>query len=81
MQFATKYSVALVTCKNLFMAKSKETFAKREREKKRQQHKQAKRQKKEERRKANANKEKNPDDMIAYIDEYGNLTSTPPAHK
>ena len=63
------------------MAKSKETFAKREREKKRHQHKQAKRQKKEERRKANANKEKNPDDMIAYIDEYGNLTSTPPAHK
>lgn len=58
------------------MAKSKETFNKKEKEKKRQKQKQEKREKMEER-KANATK-KSLDDMIAYIDEDGNITSTPP---
>jgi len=59
------------------MAKSKITFNKREKEKQRQQQKQEKREKMEER-KANAGKGKSLDDMIAYIDENGNLSSTPP---
>ena len=54
-----------------------ETTNKKEREKKR--HK--KRKEKEERRlerKANSNKGKSLDDMIAYVDEHGRITSTPP---
>ncbi len=62
------------------MAKSKETFNKKEREKQRQKQKQEKREKMEER-KANAGKAKSFDDMIAYIDEDGNITSTPPDPK
>jgi cold shock CspA family protein len=59
------------------MAKSKITFNKREKEKQRQQQKQQKREKMEER-KANASKGKSLDDMMAYIDEDGNISSTPP---
>jgi cold shock CspA family protein len=59
------------------MAKSKETFNKREKEKQRQQQKKQKREKMEER-KANAPKSKSLDDMMAYLDENGNITSTPP---
>ncbi len=59
------------------MAKSKETFNKREKEKKRLKQKQEKREKMQER-KANASKGKSLDDMIAYIDEDGNISSTPP---
>jgi len=59
------------------MAKSKETFNKREKEKLRQKQKQEKREKMEER-KANANKGKSLNDMMAYIDENGNISSTPP---
>ncbi len=59
------------------MAKSKDTFNKREKEKQRQQQKKQKREKMEER-KANAGKAKSLDDMMAYIDENGNITSTPP---
>ena len=62
------------------MAKSKETFNKREKEKQRQQQKKQKREKMEER-KANAGKGKSLDDMMAYIDENGNITSTPPDPK
>jgi cold shock CspA family protein len=58
------------------MAKSKESFNKKEKEKKRLKQKQDKRERMEER-KANAGK-KSFDDMIAYIDEDGNITSTPP---
>jgi cold shock CspA family protein len=61
----------------LIMAKSKETFNKREKEKQRQQQKRQKREKMEER-KANGSKSKSLDDMMAYIDENGNITSTPP---
>jgi cold shock CspA family protein len=59
------------------MARSQETFSKKENEKKRIKKKQDKQEKKEER-KANSNKGKSLDDMMAYIDEDGNLSSTPP---
>ncbi len=59
------------------MARSTETFNKKEREKKRQKKSQDKKEKAEER-KANASKGKSLEDMMAYIDEYGNITSTPP---
>jgi len=58
------------------MAKSSETFNKKEKEKKRLQKQKEKEQKKEERK---ANKEsKSFEDMIAYVDENGNFSSTPP---
>ena len=59
------------------MAKSKETFTKKEKEKKRLKQLQEKREKMEER-KANAQKGKSLEDMMAYIDENGNLSDTPP---
>jgi cold shock CspA family protein len=59
------------------MARSKETFNKREKEKLRQKQKQEKREKMEER-KASAAKGKSLDQMLAYIDEDGNISSTPP---
>jgi cold shock CspA family protein len=58
------------------MGKSSETFNKREKEKKKLQKRKDKEQKKEERK---AGKEgKSFDDMIAYVDENGNFSSTPP---
>lgn len=54
-----------------------ETWNKKELEKKKQKKKQEKEQRKEER-KANAKEGKSLDDMIAYVDENGNLSSTPP---
>lgn len=62
------------------MAKSKETFNKREKEKKRQKQRQEKREKMEQR-KVNAAKGKSLDEMLAYIDENGNISSTPPDPK
>jgi len=59
------------------LARSTETFNKKEREKKRQKKSQDKKEKAQDR-KANATKGKSLDDMMAYIDEYGNITSTPP---
>lgn len=59
------------------MGKSQETFNKKEKEKKRLKKKQDKEQKKEER-KANSDKGKPIDEMMAYVDEEGNITSTPP---
>src|SRR5215467_12022555 len=63
-----------------YMAKSKETFGKKEKEKKRLKQRQEKLEKMEER-KANAKKGKSLDEMMAYIDENGNLSSTPPDPK
>jgi cold shock CspA family protein len=54
-----------------------ETWNKKEREKKKQKNKQDKLEKKQER-KENAKDGKSFDDMIAYLDENGNLSSTPP---
>ena len=60
------------------MAKSQDTWNKKEMEKKRLKKRQDKEQKKEER-KANAKEGVTFDDMIAYVDENGNLPSTPPS--
>ncbi len=59
------------------MSKSKETFGKKEKEKKRLKQRQEKQEKMDER-KANAQKGKSLDDMLAYVDENGNLSATPP---
>jgi cold shock CspA family protein len=59
------------------MGRSQETFNKKENEKKKQKKRQEKEQKKEDR-KANAGKGKGLDEMMAYLDEEGNITSTPP---
>ncbi len=59
------------------MAKSKETFNKKEKEKKKLKKRQDKEEKKEERQ-ANSRNGNNLDEMIAYVDENGNFTSTPP---
>lgn len=59
------------------MGKSQETFGKKEKEKKRAKQRQDKAEKMEERR-ANAKKGKTLDEMMAYLDENGNISSTPP---
>lgn len=58
------------------MAKSGDSFGKKEKEKQRAKHKQDKAEKMQER-KSNA-KKKSLDDMMAYIDENGNIVDTPP---
>ena len=62
------------------MARSGETFGKKEKEKKRAKERQEKAEKMEDR-KANVKKGKSLDDMMAYIDENGNISSTPPDPK
>ena len=58
------------------MGKSQETFSKREKEKKRQKRKEEKQKRKEERQ---ANSDGGGlENMIAYVDEFGNPTDTPP---
>ncbi len=59
------------------MAKSQETWSKKEKEDKKRKKKIEKEQKKEER-KANSKGSKSFEDMIMYMDENGNFTSTPP---
>ena len=54
-----------------------ETFNKKEKAKKKQQKKQEKEQRKADR-KANAKSGQSWENMMAYVDEYGNITSTPP---
>lgn len=58
------------------MAKSKESFNKQELEKKKAKQKQEKQERKEARKATN--KGKSLEDMLAYVDEDGNITSTPP---
>ncbi|MGR3811664.1 cold-shock protein [Jiulongibacter sp. NS-SX5] len=58
------------------MAKSQETYSKKEKEKKKLRKRQEKMAKREER-KANATSG-SLDDMIAYVDEFGNIVDTPP---
>ncbi|WP_323756944.1 cold shock domain-containing protein [Roseivirga sp.] len=58
------------------MAKSQETFNKKEKEKKRLKKRQDKQQKKEERQ--SNSQGGGLDNMIAYLDEDGNITDTPP---
>jgi len=59
------------------MARSTETFNKKEKEKKRLKKQKEKREKAEER-KDNLVKGKSLEEMMAYVDENGNITSTPP---
>jgi len=59
------------------LGRSTETFSKKEKEKARLKKSKDKKEKAEER-KANAGKGKSLEDMMAYIDEHGNITSTPP---
>ena len=62
------------------MAKSQETWNKKEREKKKQKSKKDKEEKKQER-KDSAKEGKSFDDMLAYVDENGNISSSPPDPK
>lgn len=59
------------------MARPQETFNKKELQKKRAQKKKEKEERKQER-KANAKSAPSLDDMLAYVDEFGNISSTPP---
>ena len=59
------------------MGRSQETYNKKEREKKRLKKQEEKRKKKEEKRETGS-KVSGMEDMIAYVDEFGNLTDTPP---
>jgi len=62
------------------MGKSQETFNKKEKEKKKLKKKKDKEEKKEER-KANSSKGQSFESMLAYVDENGNISSTPPDPK
>lgn len=62
---------------NKYMGRSQETSNKKEKEKKKLKKKQEKELKRKER-KANSEKGKSFEDMLAYVDENGNLTTTPP---
>ncbi|MBO9591517.1 cold shock domain-containing protein [Niabella pedocola] len=57
-----------------------ETWNKREREQKKRNAKKQKEERKQER-KEHAGKAKGLDDMLAYVDEYGNLSATPPPER
>lgn len=59
------------------MARSQDSFSKKEKEKKRLKQRQEKAEKSAER-KANTSKGKSLDDMMAYIDENGNISNSPP---
>jgi cold shock CspA family protein len=59
------------------MAKSKESFNKKEKQKLKQKKRKEKAEKKEER-KATSTRGKSFDDMIAYVDEHGRISDTPP---
>lgn len=59
------------------MGRSQETFSKKEKEKNKQRKRQDKEAKREER-KAHSSKGKDLDEMMAYVDEFGNITDTPP---
>lgn len=62
------------------MAKSQETFNKKEKEKNKIKARKEKQEKMQER-KANAKKTNSLEDMMAYVDENGNISSTPPDPK
>ncbi len=60
------------------MAKSQETYSKKERNKKKLQKRKEKELKRDERRLEGPDKPKGLDEMLAYVDENGNITTTPP---
>ena len=59
------------------MAKGKQTFNKSEREKRKRKEKKEKEERREDR-KSNNKKGRSFEEMFAYVDEYGRLSSTPP---
>jgi cold shock CspA family protein len=59
------------------MAKSQETFNKKEKEKQKEKKRKEKEERKAER-KAHSKESKSFEDMLAYVDEFGNITSSPP---
>ncbi|GAA4392717.1 cold shock domain-containing protein [Hymenobacter koreensis] len=59
------------------MGRAQETFGKKENEKKRLKKRKEKEEKRDERQ-ANAKKGQNLEDMLAYVDENGNISATPP---
>lgn len=61
------------------MGRSNETFKKKEKEKKKRKKKEEKAKRREERKEEGGNKSF--EDMIAYVDEYGNIVDTPPEKK
>lgn len=61
-----------------YMGKSQETTNKREREKQKARKQQEKREKMQERKQNKEKGGKSMNDMIAYLDENGNISSTPP---
>ena len=58
------------------MGRSQTTFSKKEREKKKRQKQKAKAERREEKREQESSGKL--DDMIAYVDEFGNIVDTPP---
>ncbi|MBA2249205.1 MAG: cold shock domain-containing protein [Chitinophagaceae bacterium] len=62
------------------MSKSQETFNKKEKQKKKLKQRQEKEEKMEDR-KTNAKKGKSLEEMMAYVDENGNISATPPDPK
>lgn len=62
------------------MGRSQETFGKKDNEKKKQKKRTEKEERKEER-KANAKSGQSLDEMLAYVDENGNISATPPDPK
>lgn len=72
-----KYKNDLCGNKLKLVARSKETTGKKDKEKKKQQKKKEKEARAQDR-KANSNKGKDLDSMMAFVDENGNLSDTPP---
>lgn len=61
------------------MSRAKETFNKKEIQKRKEKKRKDKVQKRLEKKESDS--KTSPDDMIAYVDEYGRITSTPPEHE
>ena len=66
--------------KNVIVSMGQETMGKKEKEKKKQKNRRDKEEKREER-KLNNNKGKGLDAMMAYVDDDGNISATPPDPK
>ena len=71
-------SINLNTKQVKTMAKSRETFNKKETEKNKEKKRKEKEQRKEERKANSKSSSSNWEDMMAYVDENGNISSTPP---
>ena len=63
------------------MGRSQETFSKKENEKKRRQKRKEKELRRDEKKQTTAGKGKSLEDMLAYVDENGNISTVPPDPK